>query len=177
MKSAEVPLVVWSRGGLECKVRIEEVLNGGGIIREGALRAQSVKTNVFFVNTTLHCDVSREPLESHAHLMHVRTDDKHRHDEQRTPREKHHVCGNVTLRAGLVSCVHPPVAFKGNAIACKRKHIEPVEKYIARSMMKISTMKLVVNLRMKNLLMDGRTTSNPFWGRHARNPLRSQKNC
>ena len=44
-------------------------------------------------------------------------------------------------------------------------------------MMKISTMKLLANLRMKNLLMDGRTTSNPFWGRHARNPLRSQKNA
>ena len=40
-------------------------------------------------------------------------------------------------------------------------------------MMKISTMKLLANLKKKNLLMDGCTTSNPFWGRHARNPLRS----
>ena len=39
--------------------------------------------------------------------------------------------------------------------------------------MKISTMKQPANLRMKNLLMDGRATSNPCWGRHARNPLRS----
>ena len=42
-------------------------------------------------------------------------------------------------------------------------------------MMKISTMKLLANLKMMNLLMDGRTTSNPFWGLHARNPLRSQE--
>ena len=35
-------------------------------------------------------------------------------------------------------------------------------------------MRLLANLRMKNLLMDGRTISNPFWGRHTRNPLRFQ---
>ena len=38
--------------------------------------ALSLKTNVF-VNTTLRCDLSREALEPHAHVMHVVTDDKH----------------------------------------------------------------------------------------------------
>ena len=38
-------------------------------------------------------------------------------------------------------------------------------------MMKIPTVKLLANLRMKTLLMDGRTTSNPFWGRHAPSKL------
>ena len=62
-------------------MRSEEVLKDGGIIREGALcyAAPSVKTNVF-VNTTLHCDLSRDALEPHSHVMHVRGADKHWHD-------------------------------------------------------------------------------------------------
>ena len=60
-------------------MRIEEVLNDGGIIRKRCTvchAALSVKTDVL-VNTTLHCDLSREALEPHAHVTHVRTDDKH----------------------------------------------------------------------------------------------------
>ena len=63
--------------------------------------ALSVKTNVF-ANTTLHCDLSREALETRAHVMHVRDADK---TNCGTLREKNHVCGKVTFRAGLVSCV------------------------------------------------------------------------
>ena len=107
-------------------------------------------------------------LEPHARVAHVRNADKHWHDLQRTRREKHHVCENVTLRAGFVSCVHPPSLTRESPSLCKRKHLESVF---------FSIMKLIAYLRMKNLLMDGRTSSNPFWGRHARNTLRAQVNC
>ena len=46
---------------------------------------------------------SREVLEPHARVAHVRDADK---TCDGTLREKNHVCGNLTLRAGLVSCVH-----------------------------------------------------------------------
>ena len=59
---------------------------------------------------------------------------------------------------------------KGNRHCLLAKPLlSPLKNITARSMMKTSTMKLLAKLRMKNLLMDGRTTSNPFWGRHARN--------
>ena len=111
----------------------------------------------FCEDTALHVQIlNREP---HARVAFVRAADKTSYG---TLREKNHVCGNVTLCAGLVSCVHSR-RCKGIAIACKRKHLESVLKKIAHSMMRISTMKLLANLRMKNLLMDGRTTSIPFW--------------
>ena len=47
-----------------------------------------------------------------AGVTHVRTDDKTSYG---TLREKNHVCGNVTLRAGLVSCVH----LQNNGRACE----------------------------------------------------------
>ena len=59
-------------------MRSEEVLNDGGII-EGCTvchAALSFKINVS-VETTLHCDLSREGLEPIAHVMHVRDADKH----------------------------------------------------------------------------------------------------
>ena len=31
----------------------------------------------FFLNTTPHCDLGREALEPHVHVMHVRDADKH----------------------------------------------------------------------------------------------------
>ena len=61
--------------------------------------ALSVKTNVF-VRTQRF---SREALEPRAHIMHVRDADKTSYG---TLRENIQVCGNATLRAGLVSCVH-----------------------------------------------------------------------
>ena len=62
--------------------------------------ARSVKTNV--LRTQHSSDLSRKALEPHAHVMHVRDADKTSYG---TLREKNDVCGNVTLRAGLVSCV------------------------------------------------------------------------
>ena len=79
------------------------------------------------------------------------------------------------IACGFGGLCTPPVAYNGIDIACKRNTLRPSKKIIAHSMVKISTMKLLANLRMKNLLMDGRTISNPFWGRHARNPLRFQQ--
>ena len=121
----------------------------------------------FCEDTALHVQILNH--EPHARVAFVRATDKTSHGALR---EKNHVCGNVTLCAGLVSCVHSR-RCKRIAIACKRKHLESVFKKIAHSMMKISTMKLLANLRMKNLLMDGRTTSIPFWGQHEWNPLHS----
>ena len=42
--------------------------------------ALNVKRNECFANTTLHCDLSREDLQPPAHVVHVKTDDKHWHD-------------------------------------------------------------------------------------------------
>ena len=92
--------------GIGVRVRSEEVLNDGGIVRKGvlcAMPALSVKTNVF-VRKPLRCDLSREALEPHAHVINVRDADRRSYG---TLREKNHVCGNMALRAGLVSCVHP----------------------------------------------------------------------
>ena len=88
------------------RVRSEEVLNDSGIVRDGCTvchAALSVKTNVF-VRKPLRCDLSREALEPHAHVINVRDADRRSYG---TLREKNHVCGNMALRAGLVPCVHP----------------------------------------------------------------------
>ena len=45
-------------------------------------------------------------MRPHVCVMHVKTDDKTSYG---TLREKNHVCGNVTLRAGLVSCVQEQI--------------------------------------------------------------------
>ena len=44
-------------------------------------------------------------LQPHARVAHVRDADK---TSCAHYKRKHHVCGNATLRAGLVSCVHTP---------------------------------------------------------------------
>ena len=63
-------------GRIGVQMRSEEVLNDGVINREGVLwchAALSVKTNVF-VRTQRW---SREALEPHAHVAHLRDADKH----------------------------------------------------------------------------------------------------
>ena len=59
--------------------------------------ALSEKTNVF-ANTTLHCDLSREALETRAHVMHVRDADKTNYG---TLREKNHVCWEGDIPCGF----------------------------------------------------------------------------
>ena len=53
-----------------------------------------------------HAALSVKTNAPHACVMLVRTDDKTSYG---TLREKNHVCGNVTLRAGLVSCVQEQI--------------------------------------------------------------------
>ena len=89
-----------------------------------------------------------------------------------TTREKSRV-RERDIACGFEILCTSSVAWKRNVIDCKRKHLESVKKIIAHSMMKISIMKLFVNLGMKNVLMDGRVFSNPFVSRHAQNLFRS----
>ena len=42
-----------------------------------------------------------------------------------TLREKNHVCGNATLRAGLVSCVHSPSLTKESPLPVSENTLSP----------------------------------------------------
>ena len=63
-------------------------------------------------------------LEPHACVMHVKADDKTNYG---TPRENH-VCGNVILRASLVSCVHPPSLTKESPLPVSENTLSPLKK-------------------------------------------------
>ena len=57
--------------------------------------------------------------------MHVRTGDKTSYG---TLREKNHVSWNVTLRAGLVSCVHLPSLTRESPLLASENTLGPFKK-------------------------------------------------
>ena len=123
-----------------------------------------VKTQRFMCNSRV-----ATRLEPHALVAHERDADKTscaHHKRKITCAGTRHC-----VRVWCPVCTSPSRA-KRVAIACKRNTVQ--KKIPLNSMMKMSTTELPANLRMENLLMDDRTTSNPFWGRHARNPLQFQ---
>ena len=129
-------------------MRSEEVLNGV-IIREGeCVPCCAECEDKCFVKTQHFMCKSRvvTRLDPHARVAHVRDADQTSCEHYK---RQNHVCGNATLRAGLVSCVHT-------------RRLQRDDQQISHSMMMISTMKLLAHLRMKSLMVDGRTTSNRF---------------
>ena len=118
MKSAKVPLKIWPNGGWESKCKVVKC----SVMAESSEKVYCVpccaecEDNVFVKTQRFMCKsrvVTR--LEPHARLARVRDADArvaHVRDADKTScanyRSKNHVCGNATLRAGLVACVHHP---------------------------------------------------------------------